>query len=120
MNIKGKVIKGAGQAGGVFGVQTANLAIEQLDAYDGVYAAKVFLEGEQHNAIAFLGKAHLLENKPWQCEVHILAGKYDLYGKEVEVELVKKIRDTIVFTQKEEASERIQKDLEIVTDYFQQ
>ncbi len=118
MKIQAKVVKGIGQAGGVFGVETANLDIKQLDAYDGVYAVKAIVDGVSHNAIAFLGKAHLVEGKPWRCEVHILEGKHELYGKEVEIELLEKIRETMVFTQEETASKRIQKDLEVVNEYF--
>ncbi|MFH2136305.1 MAG: riboflavin kinase, partial [Patescibacteria group bacterium] len=51
-------------------------------------------------------------------EVHLLDWSGDLYGKEIEVEVLEKIRDLKSFDKKEDLIKKIQEDIEKAKNYF--
>ena len=110
ISIIGNVVSGAGQAREI-SVPTANLNLEHLPD-SGIYAAKVILEGDTYNATAYIGKSWLLEGAPERVEVHLFDYDGDsFYGKSIQVDLLKKLRDPIEFTTQEQAEEQIKQDL---------
>jgi riboflavin kinase/FMN adenylyltransferase len=84
--IRGIVVEGS-KKGREHGFPTANiLNFENLST--GIYAAKVFFADRMYPAAAYIGTP-----KPDVLEVHLLDFTGDLYGKEIEVLIVKKIRE---------------------------
>lgn len=118
MKIKGTVVQGIQQAGGTFGVETANLDIEKDHQEEGVFIAVTTYKSNKIPSIAFLGTANLVPGKPWRFEVHLLEGEYDLYEQELEVELKDKLRDPLTFTSEEEAKTQIDQDIALAKQYF--
>ena len=109
--ISGIVEKGFGN-GHKLGFPTANIAHsdDKLLPPDGVYKGQVLGK----NAVVNIGKNPTFSAKHRTVEVHIIDFSEDLYGKEIEVSLVEKIRDDIKFENIEDLIDRIKKDIEFV------
>ena len=92
--LKGKVKKGK-QNGSKIGFPTANIQIEnkwKLLPNDGVYAVMVKLNSERFSAMMNIGYNPTYNSKQRTLEVHILDFDKDIYGEELRVEFVKRIR----------------------------
>lgn len=86
MRYKGTVQKGKRLATKL-GFPTINISLEDGEKLSGIFAAKVFVDGKEYNAAAYVHKRrHTLE-------AHLFDFTGDLYGKEVEIELLKKMRE---------------------------
>ena len=111
MRYRGVVQKGA-KRGSELGFPTANIALTDAGV-SGIYAGRVKIGGEEYHAAVYADqRKHVLE-------AHL--GKYsggELYGKVMEVELVKKIREDRVFNDEMELRKQIQRDIVDVRDYF--
>jgi riboflavin kinase/FMN adenylyltransferase len=119
MRLTGVVESGAGQAGAVFSLPTANIADTSAnEVKPGVYAAKATIGGHEYEAVTFIGRAELLPEKPWRVETHLLNYEGDLVGQTLALDLLKHLRDPIVFTSTEQAREVMAKDLEQVRSFF--
>lgn len=106
--LEGKVVHGA-QIGRKIGFPTANINYPKdiVKIPFGVYSGLV---GEKHAMINWGMKPTLNNTKEPVVEVHILGYEGDLYGKVLEVEILKKIRDEKKFNSLEELREQIEKD----------
>jgi riboflavin kinase/FMN adenylyltransferase len=111
MRYRGVVQKGT-RKGHELGFPTANIALTDAGV-SGIYASLVKIGGEEYHAAAYADQGrHVLE-------AHL--AKYsggELYGKMIEIELVKKIREDKKFTDEDELREQIQKDIQDVRSYF--
>ena len=118
--ISGEVEKGR-QIGTKIGFPTANIKIatNKIMPQIGVYAVNVEIENTIYNAMANLGFKPTLNNeRKLSLEVHIFNFKADLYSKNIKLSFCKRIRDEIKFDNLEELKSQIQKDKNIITDYF--
>lgn len=131
MKIRGVVKKHLGR-GTKLGFPTANLeAPEGLE--EGIYAGLVNLhpsprrstgapspeQGESLKvAIAFLGAAETFGEREKKLEVHILDFDRDLYGQEIEVQLLRKIRDNIKFNSQDELVAQMREDERAAREFF--
>jgi len=118
MKIQGKIIAGKG-TGKKIGFPTINLEIENQIAKDnfGVYAVKIFFDDNEYLGMANLGFSPTFESETPLLEVHIFDFDQDIYGREIEVELIKKIRDTRKFDNVEELKEQLEKDRKKIRNY---
>jgi riboflavin kinase/FMN adenylyltransferase len=92
--LRGRVIQGADR-GKNLGFPTANLDIPSRTLpRTGVYAVWVCIEGEQRwrAAAANIGFNLTFDEKTKKMEVHLLEFSDDLYGKTLEIVLVKYLR----------------------------
>ena len=110
MTYKGTVKKGQ-QSGQKLGFPTINIPLEG-EMPEGIFAAKVLVEGKTYFAAAYANSSRNI------LEAHLLDFSGDLYGKEVEIELVEKIRDDKKFSDEAELKEAIAADVAKVTEYF--
>ena len=109
-NYYGVVQKGE-RRGIELGFPTANIPL--ADETSGIYAAIVRLEGAEYHATVYADQKRKL------LEAHL--AKYaggDLYDKEIEVELLKKIRDDKEFDTEDELRAAIRADIQAVRAYF--
>ena len=96
-SIDGKVVHGE-KNGRTIGFPTANLILNRLKSpVDGVFAVKVHHRDLEYKGVANVGTRPTLEGKRLQLEVHLFDVDKDLYGQQISVELVHKIRDEIKF-----------------------
>lgn len=110
MQIKGIVQKGEG-VGRSLGYPTANISCK-LDLPDGVFYALVEINDKLLPSLLIKG---FIQHS---VEVHVINWSGDLYGKELEVEVLKKLRDIVNFDKVDELVEQIQKDIIDAKKYF--
>ncbi len=112
--IGGRVIKGMGR-GKQLGFPTANISIEQerkIPAF-GVYATLCTFRGCTYRSITNIGKNPTFEDvNGINIETNIFDFNGDLYGEEIKVSFLSKIRDEKKFSSVNELIEQIKKDIE--------
>ena len=109
----GTVVTGD-RLGRQIGFPTANLDPDgRLVPPHGVYAAHACIAGRRHRAAVNIGVRPTLGNPTPQLrvEAHLLDFDGDLYGQEMELSFVKKLRDEIKFASVEELRQQIARDL---------
>jgi len=96
--ILGRVIHGR-ELGRELGFPTANLRLmRRKPPVKGIMAARVFgIEAGPLTAVASLGTRPTVDGTDMLLEVHVFDFDGDLYGRELEVEFVAKLRDEIKF-----------------------
>lgn len=110
----GQVVRGQGR-GATLGFPTANIAYDVKAPIEyGVYACFAVVREERHMAAVSVGVNEMFEEKSPTVEVHLLDFSGDIYGENVEIEFVKKIRDMIRFSTVEELKKQIKNDIEEV------
>jgi riboflavin kinase/FMN adenylyltransferase len=113
-SISSRVIEGD-KLGRTLGFPTANLDIAGLVLPPcGVYAATVQAGGGTHHAVLNIGHRPTLNNPapPLRFEAHILDFTGDLYGREMEVTPIKKLRDEQKFCSLDELKSQIARDIQ--------
>ncbi|KQO82694.1 bifunctional riboflavin kinase/FMN adenylyltransferase [Frigoribacterium sp. Leaf263] len=111
--VRGIVVKGE-QRGRELGFPTANLApfSEGFVPADGVYAARVLVDGVSYPAAVSVGNNPTFEGVPAkQVEAHLLDVTMDLYGREVTVQFIDWVRGNVRFDGLEALIEHIAADV---------
>jgi riboflavin kinase/FMN adenylyltransferase len=111
--VNGIVVKGAGM-GRKLGYPTANLDVDKYKILPrGVYTSRVLIDGIYYNAVSFIGHRYTLGTLGLKLimETHILDFDMDIYGKNLKVFFISKIRDEIKFKNSSELIEKIRDDI---------
>jgi len=110
-SIAGEVVHGV-QRGQKLGFPTANLstANELLPAY-GVYAVLASFNGRSVKGVASIGVRPTFDSGPVSVEVYLLDFKGDLYGNQMDVSFIKRLRGEEKFTDAEGLVRQIRKDV---------
>ncbi|OGH19492.1 MAG: hypothetical protein A3F31_03570 [Candidatus Levybacteria bacterium RIFCSPHIGHO2_12_FULL_38_12] len=116
MTISGVVIKGK-QRGKALGFPTANIPVKE-NVEQGIYISKTKVENNWFNSITFIGIAKTFDDSSFQAETYLLEFSQDLYGRKIEIELIKKIRDNKKFRSTEELIKQMNKDKKEAEVYF--
>ncbi|WP_147820498.1 bifunctional riboflavin kinase/FAD synthetase [Salidesulfovibrio onnuriiensis] len=110
--VRGEVVHGMKRGGKLLGFPTANLKlVDELFPLPGVYAIWVDVDGKIHQGVANIGKNPTFGNEALSVEAHILDFSGDLYGKNIQVHFVQRIRNEQKFNGIEELKARIAKDV---------
>jgi riboflavin kinase/FMN adenylyltransferase len=114
VSVFGTVIKGSGRGKGL-GFPTANLNLHhEIKPPSGVYATKVFLEGREYNAITNIGTCPTFgestHNDEPVVEVHIIDFNESIYGKDLEVQFLYKLREETRFESADELKLQLERD----------
>lgn len=117
MPFRGVVEKGGGY-GRRLGFPTANIPLTD-DSVSGIYAAKVRFGGgampagrQEYNAAVYA------DTKRKLLEAHVLHFDDDVYGMEMEIELLKKMRDDKEFADEDEARAQIANDVREIEEWL--
>ncbi|MCF6156555.1 MAG: bifunctional riboflavin kinase/FAD synthetase [Candidatus Brocadia sp.] len=121
VSILGTVVKKSGR-GRILGYPTANLNLHhEVRPPQGVYGTKVRWAEQDYLALTNIGLRPTFAKEPFtsedetlEIEVHILDFQGSLYGQNLEVQFLFKIRDEIPFQTVEELKAQIEKDKEIL------
>ena len=112
--LAGVVIPGD-HLGNQLGFPTANLDTSGLVLPPGgVYAARATLDSVAYEAVLNIGRRPTLQNPdpPLRVEAHLLDFNGDLYGKELEIAFVEKLREERKFDSLGELRDQIGRDIE--------
>lgn len=109
----GAVVRGDGR-GRTLGFPTANLVPESAAIPpDGVYAVEVIRGGDTLPGVAHLGRRPTFDDTPGpRLEIHLLDFDGDLYGEDLEVSFLKKLRGARRFADATELEAQIRQDVE--------
>lgn len=100
--------------GRTLGFPTANISIKpeyQLIEKTGVYATIAKVDGKDYPSMTYIGRRPTISNGlPTSTETYIMDFNGDLYGKEIRVTFVDRIRDEMTFDNLERLKSQIQED----------
>jgi riboflavin kinase/FMN adenylyltransferase len=110
--LRGKVIT-SDKRGRILGFPTANLDIKPQQALpgNGIYATITQVNATRFPSATNIGIRPTFGEGTKTVETHLLNYKGDLYGKEIKVEFVQKLRDEKRFPSSEELKKQIEKDV---------
>lgn len=117
----GKVAHGD-KRGRELGFPTANIFLHRhLVALSGIYAVNVYGVGQDvYQGVAYVGTRPVFNGTRVIMEVHLFDFDGSLYGKNLEVEFLHKIRDDQHFDSIEKLIEQIKQDIREARAYFKQ
>lgn len=109
----GIVVHGDGR-GKQLGYPTANLALEQnvLVPAAGVYAVRVRVADSQRDGVLYIGSRATFAGASSSVEVHLFDTDEELYGLELEVQLLQRLRDDQRFDSLEALRAQIERDID--------
>ncbi len=111
--VVGQVVRGKGRGAKLLGVPTANLrpANELLPAC-GIYAVRVRRGPETLPGVANIGTCPTFDNQDLSLEVHLMEFNGDLYGENLEVQFVERLREERRFPSIEALGAQIKADID--------
>lgn len=119
-SLHGPVVKGHGR-GKKLGFPTANVdSSAEIIPADGVYAGEVVLNGKALPAMVNVGTNPTFEDLARTIEACILDFDRDIYGEEVEIRFLERIRSEIKFKSVEELIKQIEKDQQVIEEFFRE
>lgn len=109
--LTGTVVKGF-QVGRTIGFPTANISYDdcRMLPKDGVYAARVTVDCHAYDAMLYIGSRPTVNTGKISVEAYLFEFSDDIYGKEVKVCFVERIRESIKFDSVEELKKQLGKD----------
>lgn len=114
--LHGPVIHGEGR-GKTINVPTANLeySSDKMIPALGIYSCWAYLQGEKHPAAVNIGvnPTFTPDKQTPNVEVHLLDFQRDIYGEDVRIEFVARLRDELRFDSVDALLEQIWKDIEL-------
>lgn len=116
MDINGIVQKGRDR-GKKLGFPTINFQLLEIIP-DGIYISRIVIRNKTYNALTFIGAAKTFGEIEQKAETYVLDFDEDVYGEEVEVSLLKKIRENQRFGSEKDLIEQMKKDKKEAEEYF--
>ena len=116
--LRGKVVHGE-KNGRTIGYPTANVLLHRHKSpLRGVFAVKVKTHYGQYKGVANVGMRPTLNGQRMQLEAHLFDFAQTLYGQQIEVEFVEKIREEIKFSDFQALKQQIIKDAQQAKNLF--
>ncbi len=110
-SIMGEIVQGEGR-GRQIGFPTANIdAGNQMLPPSGVYASQVKLEGCMFDGVTNMGTRPTFDGEKFQIETHLFDFEKIVYGKEIEIFFIEKIRTEQKFPNPETLIDQIKQDI---------
>jgi riboflavin kinase/FMN adenylyltransferase len=110
--LRGEVASGRNRGGRLLGFPTANLNLQdELCPKTGVYAVTVEWNSRVYDGVANIGWSPTFDDHVFTVEVHILDFNENIYGQQIRVNFIQRIRDELKFSSVEALAEQIQIDV---------
>ena len=111
-SLNGRVTSGAGR-GLELGFPTANLDIapEQALPADGVYATWAYIDSKAYQSMTNVGKRPTFGGSQRAVEVYVLDYHSDLYGRQLKIDIMARLRGEKQFATAEELKKQITEDI---------
>ncbi|MBF8983044.1 bifunctional riboflavin kinase/FAD synthetase [Lutibacter sp. B2] len=118
-SIVGKIVHGKSN-GRKFGFPTANIKLDStlILPSEGVYFTKSILCNKIYNSITNVGFNPTIGSESINVETHILDFDQDIYGKEIEVFFIEKVRDEMKYSSTNDLIAQLHKDIESAKNFF--
>lgn len=118
-SLKGTVIHG-NEIGKTIGFPTANIEIPKNQIFPrfGVYITRAIIDNEPYPAITNIGTKPTVDESSVNIETNILGFSGEIYGKEIEVRFIKRLRDIVKFDGLNALKEQLDKDKSEAVEYF--
>lgn len=117
--LTGKIVKGK-QLGRTIGYPTANLSIKEeykLIPQNGVYVVKSTIDGKEIFGMMNIGTNPTVEGQLQTIETNFIDFEGDLYGKNLQIELLHRIRDEQKFASLDALKDQLAKDKITAKEY---
>jgi len=112
LQVTGEVVRGNG-IGRALGFPTANIELplhKKLMPKDGVYAVMVEAEYRSYKGMANIGRNPTISGNSYGLEVHIIDFNRDIYGKEINIKFIHRIRSEEKFKTRDDLSIQLEAD----------
>jgi riboflavin kinase/FMN adenylyltransferase len=118
--LQGHVVHGKSN-GKKIGFPTANLSkeINYCSVKEGVYVTLLTVNKKDYKSVTKVGKNVSFDDNECSVETHILDFDENIYGEAISVKFLTRIRDQIKFNSLRHLSDRIEKDVDISRNYFE-
>ncbi len=114
--ITGIVVRGDGRGKGL-GFPTANIASKHsIIPADGVYAVRLVVRERVYDGIANIGMRPTFNKKALAIEVHVFNFSEDIYGEDISLCFIRKIREEKKFKGSEALVNQIRSDIEVAKE----
>jgi riboflavin kinase/FMN adenylyltransferase len=112
-SLHGRVVPGA-RRGVKLGFPTANLDIdlEQALPADGVYISQARIDDQAYSSVTNIGKRPTFGSNERMVEVYLLDYHSDLYGRELEIDIIERLRGEKKFDTTQKLKKQIAQDVE--------
>jgi riboflavin kinase/FMN adenylyltransferase len=110
--LQGRVVSGD-KRGVKLGFPTANLEVAPGQALPagGVYAGRAYIDGQSYSAMTNIGTRPTFGGGPQLIEVYLIDYNGDLYGQELAIDIIERLRDEKKFDTPEQLIEQIAEDV---------
>ncbi len=111
-SLQGRVITGVGR-GVELGFPTANLDVDPQQALppDGVYATWAYIDANAYQSMTNIGRRPTFDGGERAVEVYILDYHGDLYGQELRVDIIERLRSEERFDTADELKKQVAEDV---------
>jgi riboflavin kinase/FMN adenylyltransferase len=110
--IRGNVVTGRDRGGKLLGIPTANIKLcDELCPKTGIYAVTVEVQNIQYQGVANIGYSPTFDDHEFTVEVHILDFNHRIYGQDIRVNFIERIRDEKRFGSIDELKSQIVDDI---------
>ena len=110
--IRGIVATGRNRGGRLLGFPTANIHLQdELCPKQGIYAVTVEYEGRTFQGVANIGFSPTFDDHIFTIEVHLLDFNQNIYGKQIRVNFIQRLRDEIKFNSIQALADQIHRDI---------
>ena len=110
--VRGTVATGRDRGGKLLGFPTANINLQdELCPKTGVYAVTVECTSATFDGVANIGYSPTFDDHIFTVEVHILDFNRNIYGDNIRVNFIKRIRDELKFSSIAELADQIKEDV---------
>ena len=112
-SLQGRIIAGSGK-GAELGFPTANLEIDPKQTLppEGVYATRANFGGKVYRSVTNIGKRPTFGENPRSVETYVMDYAGDLYGHQLRIDIIERLRGEEKFETVEELKKQIAEDIE--------
>ena len=111
-SLHGRVVSGTGR-GVKLGFPTANLDMNPQQALpaDGIYATRAYIDDKAYHSMTNIGKRPTFGDNERTVEVYVLDYHSDLYGHELKIDIIERLRGEKKFDTEEALKKQITEDI---------
>ena len=99
------------------GFPTLNMEVNQK-LPEGIFVSHTVIAGKQFNSLTFVGAAKTYNENVFQAETYLFDFDHDIYGQEVTIHVLKKIRDNKKFESEETLLAEMENDKKAALKFF--